>query len=205
MGDHDHQHTELCQHNASRASHVRTIIGVVVGLVLGFLLTHYVLPHTSIQPTDTDHAQENATLPESESREGGGGESTTASSATTTTTGTSTCPDSGACNADAKTYCADEWSGTNIQASWKLDLVRCLYDDHKDDISDTCRESLECRQVLNESLVTSCKDDQQKFCTGVTPKPGSEPLVDCLEAHFSDLSPACQAAWTAHDEAKPTK
>mgnify|MGYP001583270415 FL=1 len=90
-----------------------------------------------------------------------------------------------------------------MEASWKLDLVRCLYDDHKDDISADCRESLECRQALNDALVTECQTDKQQFCAGVEPTPGSEPLVDCLEEYFSELSPECAAAWSAHDAAKP--
>lgn len=124
---------------------------------------------------------------------------------TVSTDEVSSCPDAGACNADAKIYCAEEFAGTNIQASWKLDLVRCLYDEHADDISVECRASLECRQSLNENLISACQEDQRKFCRGVRPSPGSEPLVDCLEGHFNELSPECASAWTAHDLAKPTR
>lgn len=120
-----------------------------------------------------------------------------------TTATTSSCPEAGVCNADAQTYCSSELSGTNIQASWKLDLVHCLYDQHKDEISPTCRESLECRQKLNEALVSACEEDKRNFCSGVKPSPGSEPLVDCLGEHFVELSTECADAWTKHDAAKP--
>lgn len=113
------------------------------------------------------------------------------------------CPEAGSCNADAQVYCPDEWSGTSIEASWKLDLVNCLYDEHKDDISAECRESLECRQQLNENLLAACEEDKRKFCASTRPKPGSEPLVSCLGEHYSELSADCAAAWTAHDAAKP--
>lgn len=131
--------------------------------------------------------------------------STTANSTPTqpTTITPSSCPEAGVCNDDAQTYCSSELSGTNIQASWKLDLVHCLYDQHKDEISPTCRESLECRQKLNEVLVSACEEDKRKFCTGVRPSPGSEPLVACLGEHFAELSTDCADAWTRHDAAKP--
>ncbi len=125
------------------------------------------------------------------------------SSANGALTATVTCSDAGACNADIQIWCPDEWSGENIEASWKLDLVRCLYDEHKDDISAECRTSLECRQTLNDTLVTACQQDKRTYCSGVMPAPGSEPLVDCLERHFDDLSPACAQAWVNHDNAKP--
>jgi translation elongation factor EF-G len=124
-------------------------------------------------------------------------------SANDTLTATVTCSDAGACNADIQLWCPDEWSGENIEASWKLDLVRCLYDEHKDDISAGCRTSLECRQTLNETLVTACQQDKRTYCSGVMPTPGSEPLVDCLEEHFDNLSTACAQAWVNHEYAKP--
>lgn len=118
-------------------------------------------------------------------------------------TSDSVCPEAGGCDADAQKYCPDEWAGTSVEASYKLDLVNCLYEEHKDDISVECRESLECRQQLNENLLVACEEDKRKFCASTRPKPGSEPLVDCLEDNFSQLSADCQAAWNAHEAAKP--
>lgn len=122
----------------------------------------------------------------------------TASTSTTTTA--LVCPEAGACDADAQKYCPNQWSGVSIEASWKLDLVRCLT---ASNISDTCRESLECRQTLNENLLTVCKTDKKKYCSSITPTPGAENLVDCLGANFSKLSNDCAVAWTAHEGAKP--
>lgn len=111
--------------------------------------------------------------------------------------------DGGSCNEDAKTWCPDEWAGVSIEASWKLDLVRCLYDEHKDDITADCRSSLECRQGLNEALMTACAQDKKTYCSGVEPTPGAEPLVDCIEENLDLVSTACAQAWVNHDYAKP--
>ncbi len=87
----------------------------------------------------------------------------------------------------------------------KLALVDCLLNDHYDELSEACRGSLERRQTLNEELVAACSADRGKFCRGVEPQPGREPMVDCLEAHYSELSAECAAAFDAHDAAKPTQ
>lgn len=123
----------------------------------------------------------------------------------TESTTTSPCPESGACDVDAQVYCPDEWSGKSVEASYKIDLVNCLYDEHKNDISDECFESLDCRQQLNENLLAACEEDKRKFCMGVRPSPGSEPLVDCLGENFAELTPDCATAWTQHDAAKASR
>lgn len=103
--------------------------------------------------------------------------------------------DFGSCDEDIQLYCKG--------VKGKLNLVSCLLDDHKNEISATCLASLERRQQLNEDLVEACKNDQREFCAGVKPAPGEEPLVDCLEEHKPELSPACLEAFEAHDAAKP--
>lgn len=102
--------------------------------------------------------------------------------------------DARSCDTDKAIYCPDERT--------KLGLVSCLLDDHYTEISDACRNSLERRQRLNEELVAACQIDRAKFCQGVEPKAGSEPMVDCLGDHYDQLSAKCAAAWDAHDSAK---
>lgn len=169
--------------------------GVILGL--GIFTWKLIPPSLVVEPTDTE--VEDVTEEPSEV------DTTTEERVEENieTEQTSTCPETTACEEEAQTLCPDAWSGTDIQASWKLDLVRCLYDDHRDELSDECLESLECRQALNEALITQCADDKQKFCSGILPAPGSEPLVDCLGEHFDELSEACATAWTNHDNAKP--
>lgn len=106
--------------------------------------------------------------------------------------------DAHSCDQDAITFCQGTPPG-------KINLVNCLLDDHYNDISAACRESLERRQQLNEELVDACEVDRATFCKGVEPKVGSEPMVDCLEEHYDQLTPTCAAAWDAHEAAKPTQ
>lgn len=109
--------------------------------------------------------------------------------------------DAHACDADAQRLCPDQWTGTNVQASWKLDLVACLT--ASEDISVACRASLDRRQALNEKLVAACSTDRGEHCAGVEPAPGGEPMVDCLVAHAAELDAACREALLAHEAAKP--
>lgn len=111
--------------------------------------------------------------------------------------------DAGACDSDAQRLCPTEWGGGSVQASWKLDLVECLYEDHLDQLSAACRASLERRQALNAALNSACAADRGRFCVGVHPAPGSEPGVDCLRDHRAELEAACAAALAAHEGAKP--
>lgn len=104
--------------------------------------------------------------------------------------------DFNSCNVEATSFC-------NGLRDGKLALVDCLLNDHYDELSEACRNSLERRQVLNEELVAACSADRGKYCRGVEPQPGSEPMVDCLEEHYTQLSAACAAAFDAHDAAKP--
>lgn len=127
--------------------------------------------------------------------------SRTANENTNTTTNTSSVTsgnaDAHSCNQDAVTFCKDTPAG-------KLNLVHCLLDEHGDEISDACRQSLERREILNQELVAACEQDRGTYCRGVKPEPGSEPMVDCLEEHYTQLSAECAAAFDAHAEAKPT-
>lgn len=121
---------------------------------------------------------------------------TTTTTAETNTATTSDNSDFGACSIESETLC-------NGLRDGKLALVSCLLDDHYDELSDDCRNSLERRQDLNEELVAACAQDRGTYCRGVKPEPGSEPMVDCLEEHYTELSTDCRAAFDAHDAAKP--
>lgn len=120
--------------------------------------------------------------------------------------------DFGACNADAQTYCSgfytNDWKTFAAEegytsASWKLGLVDCL-GAHRTQTSQACNDSLDRRQALNDDLNTTCATDRRAYCAGVEPKPGSEPQVDCLKEHYTQLSSACASALDAHEAAKPT-
>lgn len=119
----------------------------------------------------------------------------------TNTTDDSTTTDNSdfnSCSVESTTLC-------NGLKDGKLALVDCLLNDHYNELSDACRNSLERRQVLNEALVAACATDRGTYCRGVTPQPGSEPMVDCLEEHYTQLSADCAAAFDAHAAAKPTQ
>lgn len=110
--------------------------------------------------------------------------------------------DFGACDEDADRLCADEVSGTSVTASYKIDLVNCLYE-NESELTTECKASLDRRKALNEAVSVDCATERTILCTGVTPSPGSEPLMDCLWENESSLSAECLAAVTAHDCAKP--
>lgn len=120
--------------------------------------------------------------------------------------------DFGACNEDAKIYCSGlytndwiSWAEENgySSASWKLSLVDCL-GQNRDYTSEACDASLDRRAELNENLNEACAVDRAMYCQGVEPIPGSEPMVDCLKAADEEgkLTPACQEALYAHEDAK---
>jgi hypothetical protein len=106
--------------------------------------------------------------------------------------------DAHACDEDMMKFC----QGTPVG---KMNLVNCLLDDHGDEISAACRQSLERRQELNETMVAACQSDRKIFCQGVEPQLGSAPLDECLGEHQNELSPDCAAAYTAHEAVKPTE
>lgn len=118
--------------------------------------------------------------------------------------------DFGACDEDAHQYCAELYS-TDWQTSakelgynsdsWKLALVDCLAH-HRDQLSQDCKDSQDRRFVLNQAMVMACAGDTGKYCAGVEPVPGKEPLVDCLKENEDDLSAECKAALDAHEAAK---
>jgi len=119
--------------------------------------------------------------------------------------------DFGACDEEAHELCSgfytadwQGWAQANgyTSASWKLGLVDCLAD-HRDETSQTCDDSLDRRQELNDELNEACRTDRIEFCPGVVPAPGSEPQVDCLKEHYDELSLECAAAVDAHEAAKP--
>lgn len=116
--------------------------------------------------------------------------------------------DFNACEADIDLYCSgfgggnwEEFAEENgyTTASWKLGLVDCL---SKNPVSQTCEDSQNRREALNEDVITYCAADRGKFCQGVEPIPGQEPMVDCLMEHHDELEPECVAAVDAHEDAK---
>lgn len=119
--------------------------------------------------------------------------------------------DFGACKEDARNYCSgfysDDWQGFAdengyVSASWKLGLVDCL-EQNRDLTSEACHDSLDRRATLNEELKAACGVDRGKYCQGVEPIPGSEPMVDCLKANYEMLTEACAVALDAHEASKP--
>ena len=120
--------------------------------------------------------------------------------ATVTPEVSSTCTGGEVCNPDMIKYCPGI-----IESQGKSALVSCLYTDHFNDISDACKESLECHQRLNESVMVSCATDKQKYCATIEPAKGSEPLVTCLWGNESSLSSECLSALQAHKAGKVTR
>jgi hypothetical protein len=119
--------------------------------------------------------------------------------------------DFGACDEDADLYCEGfrgpdwaAWAEENgyTSASWKLGLVDCL-GQHEEELSLACQDSLNRRAELNNKVNTACAVDRGKYCRGVEPIPGSEPMIDCLKENYEDLSQACADAVDAHEAAKP--
>ncbi|MEK7146198.1 MAG: hypothetical protein AAB802_03360 [Patescibacteria group bacterium] len=119
--------------------------------------------------------------------------------------------DFGACDEEAHTYCAgfysDNWTefaeeNGYTTASWKYSLLDCL-EDHRDESSQACDDSLDRREELNEAMNTACAEDRGIYCRGVVPIPGSEPQVDCLLENYEKLSIECTDALDAHEAAKP--
>lgn len=119
--------------------------------------------------------------------------------------------DFGACDEDAHNYCDGFYSGDwesfaeendYTTASWKYSLLDCL-EDHRDETSEACDDSLERREELNEAMNTACAKDRGSYCKGVVPVPGSEPQVDCLMENYEKLSIECSEALDAHEAAKP--
>src|SRR5579862_5899081 len=49
----------------------------------------------------------------------------------------------------------------------------------------------------------ACGADVEKLCTGSTPKPGDETVLNCLVAHKSELSDVCRRNVEAHTSAAP--
>lgn len=161
------------------------IIALIVAATVWFV--YYVDQSQPAQTNDT--ATTNATANE-ETQDN----NTTVDNTSTVTADNS---DAHSCDQDTITFC----SGIKLT---KINRVNCLLNDHYDEISDACRNSLERRQQLNEELVAACEIERAKFCKGVEPEVGAEPMVDCLEENYAQLSPACATAFDAHDAAKLT-
>lgn len=97
------------------------------------------------------------------------------------------------CQNDIRTFCRE--------ARTKVEIVRCL-DEHRAQITEACRESQDYYQQLNRNVLKNCAFEKGKFCRGVQPKRGEEPLMNCLWSHEPELSPACHSALQAHENAK---
>jgi hypothetical protein len=113
--------------------------------------------------------------------------------------------DAGACNTDARVYCAGfhsaDWRSYAsahgyTTASWKYGLLDCL---GKHDVSVACTNSLDRREVLNAQMMAACAT----YCRGTSPQPGAEPCVDRLKSIYASLDNACRAALDGHEAAKP--
>lgn len=142
-----------------------------------------------------------------------GGEVAVVPSTSSSSTTTYANADFGSCKADIAAYCSGfntgDWqafaqANGYVTASWKLGLVDCL-GKNRDLTSQACDDSLDRRQGLNDDVNTLCATDRAEYCQGVEPKPGSEPQVDCLKEHYTELSATCSAALDAHEAAKPTE
>ncbi len=113
--------------------------------------------------------------------------------------------DFGACNADAeKLGCYDTASKNAASSSWKLAFVACL-DSNEPSLSAACVASLKRRSDANAEWRSACKAEMGSLCSSVVPKPGSEPMVDCLKANQSQLSSGCSSAISKQQAMKPTQ
>jgi hypothetical protein len=96
-----------------------------------------------------------------------------------------------ACEDDVKKFCAGVQAGGGR-------IARCLKQ-HESDVSEGCRnegrklgEERGAHRALLQDVRQSCRDDAQKFCSGV--KPGGGRIARCLRSHQSELSQACTSA-----------
>ncbi|HWE22408.1 MAG TPA: cysteine rich repeat-containing protein [Myxococcales bacterium] len=96
-----------------------------------------------------------------------------------------------ACEADAKKFCSDIRPGSGR-------IAACLKS-HENELSDACRnegEKMRARGEAHRALIQdvqqACRDDANKFCSGI--RPGGGRIAACLKSHQSELSQPCTAA-----------
>lgn len=107
----------------------------------------------------------------------------------------STCPEmSDLCQDDLREFCSD--------ARTKIEITRCLLDEHGDEISTECKDALECRRDLNQELMRTCALDIGEHCPGVEPMPGRDTLVSCLLENRAELSEECLEVVLEHQAAR---
>ncbi|MGZ3450358.1 MAG: cysteine rich repeat-containing protein [Polyangiales bacterium] len=91
-----------------------------------------------------------------------------------------------ACKSDAARLCSEVPQG-------KGRVIACLLR-QQDDLSSTCRAVTDRIQTAAETIKTvrdACRADVERLCGGVPPDAGS--LVECLQAHKSEVSATCRS------------
>jgi hypothetical protein len=95
-----------------------------------------------------------------------------------------------ACAQDMKEKCADIVPG-------KGRMIMCLAA-HEPTLSQTCANAIQALPLPvhegGHGAFRACRDDVRSFCADV--KPGGGRIVQCLQTHQAQISPACKTAMT---------
>lgn len=93
----------------------------------------------------------------------------------------------GPCTADIQKFCPNVKPGLGA-------IAKCLQE-HKTQLSPTCRAEGEKLKEKIEEVKHACAADADKFCKGAPSGPGAKYL--CLKQHVPELSPACKKEFPA--------
>jgi hypothetical protein len=91
-----------------------------------------------------------------------------------------------ACKEDAAKLCKSVPGGGK-----RAGVAKCL-NEHINDLSPACRETIEKAKKKVQHVKEACKEDAAKLCKGT--KPGGGKIVQCLKQHEGELSAACKEA-----------
>jgi len=94
------------------------------------------------------------------------------------------------CRADAERFCKGVPPGGGR-------VIACLQG-READLAPACRDKLALARLKAEELTRACLPDVQRFCEGVLPGKGR--ILSCLKGREPDLTPACQAEFSAARE-----
>lgn len=86
------------------------------------------------------------------------------------------------CKADAEKLCNGVQPGGG-------NVARCLKE-HSSELSPACKDNIAKAKEKAREFKEACKDDAHKLCKGV--QPGGGRILQCLNQHESELSPACK-------------
>lgn len=86
------------------------------------------------------------------------------------------------CRDDVVQYCGEVERGEGRVAS-------CIAE-NQDKFSAECQASMRKAREDVEALMVACKDDRERYCSGV--KPGRGQILRCMREHRDELSAACR-------------